>query len=228
MPSNNDIQPNADSDDPFAFLGIEPGSTFEEIQKARERKLEQVGDDRKQRAKIESSYDALLMSSLKERQLGKASNEAISASQREEGKSFSETSKSLGTSLLTNIRTLGSGENNSSQKVPFSFPEGQNLAIRISFGLLAIVLLLVSPPGSTQLILSLSTIALFISQVRSGRKFVSSLGWSVVLLSIGLIIGEFIVSHSDSVNGLDFPLAKEQIEALPALFLLWLGVLLLA
>tara|TARA_Y100001968_G_C19276985_1_gene677249 strand:+ start:116 stop:802 length:687 start_codon:yes stop_codon:yes gene_type:complete len=228
MSSNNDSQLNADSDDPFALLGIEPGSTFEEIQKAREIKLEQVGDDRKQRAKIESSYDALLMSSLKERQLGKASNEAISASQREEGKSFSETSKSLGTSLLTNIRTLGSGENNSSQKVPFSFPEGQNLAIRISFGLLAIVLLLVSPPGSTQLILSLSTIALFISQVRSGRKFVSSLGWSVVLLSIGLIIGEFIVSHSDSVNGLDFPLAKEQIEALPALFLLWLGVLLLA
>ena len=228
MSTNNDSKLNSDSDDPFALLGLEPGASFESIQKARDSKLEQVGNDRKARAKIESSYDRLLMSSLKERQLGKISNEAITASQKEDGKSFSQATKSLGTSLLTNIKSIGSSESNSSQKLNFQFPEGQNLAIRISFGLLAIVLLLVSPPGSTELILSVSTIAVFITQVRAGRRFLSSLGWSVVLLSVGLIIGEFLVKHSDPSTSLGLPLTIEQIESLPAIFLLWLGVLLLA
>ena len=227
MTSNTDPAFNSESEDPYALLGIEPGVPFEMIQIAREKKLKEVGEDIQAKAKIEASYESLLMSSLKERQLGKVSNEAFNASKREEGKSLTESSKSMGTSLLTRIKSFGNNEKGSSTKVEFSLPKGQNLAIKLSFALLAIVLLIVSPPSSAELILSISTISLFISQIRRGRKFIPALGWSVVLLSLGLIIGQFITSQSTAIDHLVVPLAKEQLEALPAVILLWFGVLLL-
>ena len=68
----------------FSKLGLEPGATYEQIKEARDRKTLEAGDDLILKAQIESSYDSLLMSSLKERQLGKLSTEAYSASQKEE------------------------------------------------------------------------------------------------------------------------------------------------
>ena len=76
--------PNPDSNsspkDLYSFLGLKPGASFDEVQRAKEKAIADAGDDSIAKAKIESCYDSLLMVSLKERQLGKVSNEAASAS----------------------------------------------------------------------------------------------------------------------------------------------------
>ena len=228
MSSEINSSSNSESGDPFGLLGIKPGASFDEIQKARNRKLEEVGDNQIEKAKIEASYDALLMSSLKERQLGnKVSSEAINASKKEERNVFSDTAKSLGSSFLNQLKTSNSKDLTSSNNLTLSLPSGQDLAIRISLGLLALVLLLVSPSESVQLILSISTLGLCYSQVRRGGKFFKSLLTSFSLLFLGLIIGQLIFTQVTSFNGINETLSLEQLEALPAMILIWLGVIFL-
>jgi hypothetical protein len=55
----------------YEKLGVNENSTFEEIQDARNRLVEQYGGDRKQVESIESAYDAILMDRLRLRQEGK-------------------------------------------------------------------------------------------------------------------------------------------------------------
>jgi len=81
-PSTNS-QPNSNSQDPYLILGINEGASFDAIQEARDKKLIEAGDAQIEKAKIEAAYDALLMVSLKSRQLGNASNDAINASKKE-------------------------------------------------------------------------------------------------------------------------------------------------
>ena len=230
MDKQNESAFNSGAQDPYEMLGLAPGATFEEIKIAKEEKLLEAGEDIIRKAKIESAYDSLLMVSLKERRQGKLSNEAFNASERE--KSNNKAIGGIGSSLITRLK--GSGENtrnpqNSSKSLlpTFSFPEGQGLTIRISIGLLAFVLLLISPDQNIDLILSLSTIALFISQIKRGRRPLSSLGWSVVLLSLGLIIGG-LLNVETGLNSVDlYSLSSQKIEAIPALVLLFLGGLIL-
>ena len=66
MASGTNPSSNAGSQDPYSILGIEPGASFDEVQEARNKLLLEVGEDPLARAKIEASYDALLMVSLKE------------------------------------------------------------------------------------------------------------------------------------------------------------------
>ena len=84
MDTGTNTQPNSNSQDPYSLLGLKPGASFDEIQKAKERKLIEAEDDQIFKAKIEAAYDSLLMISLKSRQLGNASNEAINASKKED------------------------------------------------------------------------------------------------------------------------------------------------
>jgi hypothetical protein len=56
---------------PYEQLGVSEGASFDEIQEARNRLMEQCGDDRKQMDSIESAYDAVLMHRLRMRQEGK-------------------------------------------------------------------------------------------------------------------------------------------------------------
>ena len=51
------------------------------------------------------------------------------------------------------------------------------------------IILLISPNSYNRLLLSLSTLILTYVQIKSGKRFISSLGWSVTFLSIGLIFG---------------------------------------
>tara|TARA_Y100001968_G_scaffold46041_1_gene36158 strand:+ start:4946 stop:5635 length:690 start_codon:yes stop_codon:yes gene_type:complete len=219
---------NQGSQDPYILLGIEPGSTFEVIKQAKENKILEAAQDPIKKAKIEAAYDSLLMVSLKARQLGNVSNEAANASQQE--KIFNKEIGGIGSSLLTRLGGLNSKNNDATTRSLFpslSIPAGQGLNIRIALGVLAFVLILVSPDQSIQLILSLSTIGLFISQVKRGRKLLPALGWSVVLLSVGLILGGLISNggglHSDNL----YALTDSKIEALPALFLIFIGSILL-
>ena len=231
MTSGTNSSSNPGSQDPYTTLGVEPGASFDEVQNAKEKRLLEVGEDPLAKAKIEASYDALLMVSLKERQLGKVSNAAVSASKREERNIVSGGEGSGASSLLTRLKGFNPSNKDASDKnfIPeLALPEGQGLTIRFALGLLALVLTLASPKESIQIILSLSTLGLFISQVRRGRRPLPSLGWSVVLLSIGLIIGGLLVSGVPDTSVPTIPISKEHLEALPAVILVWLGSLFLA
>ncbi len=228
MSSGTDSGPNPGSQDPYTTLGLEQGATFDDVQKARDKKLVEAGDDPLAKAKIEASYDALLMVSLKERQLGKLSTAAASASKQEERQVNSQNNSQGG--IISRLKSISSSSKDKTLEplIPsFSLAEGQGLTIRLSLGILSIVLLLVSPEASIDLILSLSTIGVFISQVRRGRKPLSSLGWSVVLLSSGLIIGGLLINGIESQSQFPGTFTEDQLQAIPALLLLWGGSLIL-
>ena len=220
-----DDQPNPA--DPYSLLGIDRNSSFEDIQRAKDKKLIEAGDDVLLKAKIESSYDSLLMDSLKARQLGKISNDAVNASQKEKNSSTVNL-PGLKSSLLTKINSFSSISSSDNQENSFfSLPQGEGLTIRISLGILIIVLFLVVSDSYIQIILSLSTIGLFISQLKRGRKAISSLGWSVVFLSSGYILGGIILNSLDAVNNQSLLLSLDKLEAFPVLILLWIGSLIL-
>ncbi|KKI98150.1 CPP1-like family protein [Prochlorothrix hollandica] len=56
---------------PYEQLGVSEGASFDEIQEAKSRLMEQCGDDRKLMDSIETAYDAVLMHRLRMRQEGK-------------------------------------------------------------------------------------------------------------------------------------------------------------
>ena len=56
---------------PYEHLGVTEDASFDEIQEARKRLMDECGDDRQQIAAIESAYDAVLMHRLRLRQAGK-------------------------------------------------------------------------------------------------------------------------------------------------------------
>ncbi len=216
--------------DAFSRLGISADASFEEIQGARDKKLLEAGEDIILKAKIEASYDSLLMHSLKARRLGKVSNEAVNASNKESNGGQNKFSKFGGALLtkLSNKDSLDKNEEEIKSSSFFSLPNGEGLSIRLSIGFLAIVLFLISPDNNIKLILSLSTIAVFVSQIKRGRKISQSLGWSVVFLSSGYIIGGVIVKGITEVSDQALIMSIDKLEAFPALILLWVGSLLLA
>ena len=228
MDPGTNSQSNSNPQDPYLILGINEGANFDSIQRARDKKLIEAGDDQITKAKIEAAYDSLLMVSLKSRQLGNASNEAITASKKENKE------KKVGDvgpgSLLTRLKNLNlpKYESSKSNFLPsLELPTGQELNLRISLGLLALLLVLIVPSESVELILSFSTIGLFISQSRRGRPFFPSILWCILLLSIGLLSGALLLGGAQPFLDNAGSLSSDKFEAIPAVFLLWLGVIFL-
>ena len=228
MDPGTNSQSNSNPQDPYLILGINEGASFDAIQEARDKKLIEAGDDQITKAKIEAAYDSLLMVSLKSRQLGNASNEAITASKKENKE------KKVGDvgpgSLLTRLKNLNlpKYESSKSNFLPsLELPTGQELNLRISLGLLALLLVLIVPSESVELILSFSTIGLFISQSRRGRPFFPSILWCILLLSIGLLSGALLLGGAQPFLDNAGSLSSDKFEAIPAVFLLWLGVIFL-
>ena len=228
MDPGTNSQSNSNSQDPYLILGLNEGASFDAIQEAREKKLLEAADDQISKAKIEAAYDSLLMVSLKARQLGNASNEAINASKKEdEAKKVGETGPG---SLLTRLKNLNLPRYDSSKSnfLPsLELASGQGLNIRISLGVLAFLLVLIVPSESVELILSLSIIGLFISQARRGRPIISSILWCVLLLSVGLLSGSLLLGGAQSFIDNTGSLSSDKLEAIPAVFLIWLGALFL-
>ena len=228
MDSASNSQSNSNSQDPYLILGINEGASFDAIQEARDKKLVEAGDDQITKAKIEAAYDSLLMGSLRSRQLGNASNEAINASKKENA------ARKVGDmgagSLLTRLKNLNlpKSEVSKSNFLPsLELPSGQELNIRISLGILAFLLVLIVPSESVELILSFSTIGLFISQARRGRPFLSSILWCILLLSVGLLSGALLLGGAQSFIDNAGSLSSDRFESVPAVFLIWLGVIFL-
>lgn len=222
--------PDSDPKDPYALLGVSQGASFDDVQSARDRVVASCGDDAVARARVEGAYDAVLMDRLRDRQSGRVSSAAVTASQleRQQGGGGAAPASSTGpAALLTRLRSLslpspslqGSGMLPSLQLV-----EGQGLVVRSAAGVLALLLLVVAPQ-TIDLLLALSTIGVFISQVKRGRGTLSSLGWTLVLLIPGLVLGA-VLSGLAAQSAV--PVVVEQWQALPALILLLAGALLLA
>ena len=224
MDSNSSKNNNKKS--PYEILGVEEGSSFEDIQKARDIKVMEAGEDLILKAKIESSFDQLLMGSLKARQSGNVSYEAVSASKKEK-----QINQIINNNfpLLSKIKNLNNNSNNLSQySLPkITSPSFDNLSIKISVGLLFVIILFISPESYNILLLSISTLILTYTQIKSGKNFIGSLGWSVAFLSIGLIFGGLLETNSFIQEISNNSLSIEKIQSCPAMIILWLGVIFL-
>ena len=212
---------------PYEILGVSQGADFEVIQKARDEKVRQAGDDLIAKAKIESSYDQLLMGSLKARQLGSVSSDAQNASIKENQSNISINSQFP---LLSKIKNLTKNSSNNSQKFSLSNISSGSYdqsSSKLAIGLLFIIILFVSPDSYNRLLLSISTLILIYSQLRSGKKFFGSLGWSIAFLSLGLIFGGLIETNSLIQEVSNSSISVEKIQSLPAILILWLGIIFL-
>ena len=212
---------------PFEILGVNEGASFEDIQRARDEKVREAGDDLIAKAKIESSYDQLLMGSLKARQSGSMSFDAQNASLKE-----NQNIKTINSQfpLLSKIKNLTKNTSNNSQKFSFSNVSSgsyDQLSSKLAIGLLFIIILFVSPDSYNRLLLSISTLILIYSQLRSGRKFFGSFGWSIAFLSLGLIFGGLIETNSLIQEVSNSSISVEKIQSLPAVIILWLGIIFL-
>ena len=228
MASGVDLGSSSESQDPYERLGISADAGFEEVQRARETSLKAAGDDPMARARIETAYDAVLMGRLRERQSGTISSAAVTASRLEDQSASTPASSPVNPSaLLTRIRNLSlpSPKSNSAGFLPsLSLVEGQGLLVRVIAGGIGLLLLLAAPTA-VDLVLALSTIGLFISQVKRGRKPLGALGWSLALVALGLVLGAVIAALFATQSGL--PLNPILLEALPAYLVLIAGTLLL-
>ena len=225
MDSNN--SKNKPDRSPYEILGIKEGADFEVIQKARDIKVKEAGEDLLLKAKIESSFDQLLMVSLKARQSGSVSFEAQNASKKEK-----QINKIINSDfpLLSKIKNLNKNnvKKSNDYKLPkITVPSFDNISIKLSTGLLFLILLLIFPDSYNRLLLSISTIILTFVQIKSGKRFISSLGWSVTFLSIGLIFGSLFETNSFIQEISNNSLSIQKIQSIPAMIILWIGVIFL-
>ena len=219
------------SEDPYTRLGLSQDATFEQVQAAKVRCIAEVDGDDQARARVEAAYDAVLMARLRGRQQGQVSPAAATASQREEGVgSASLTGPSFpGTSVLQKLRTnLPDPSQSLASLTPqWSLVEGQGRLVRVIAGIVGLGLLLVSV-ASVQLVLALACIGVFLSQVRRGRRPLASLGWTLLALLVGLVVGSLFTTALSPTALQQLSITPAQIQALPAAVLLWLAALFLA
>ena len=223
--------PDASSDDPFVRLGLRRDAGFEQVQAAKVRCLAEVSGDDQARAKIEAAYDAVLMARLRDRQQGQVSAAAATASEREAsaGSLPSLPAQVPMTNVFANLRNKlpDPSQSLSGLKPDWALVEGQGRSVRIIAGIIAVVLLVISA-ASIQLVLALATIGVFLSQIRRGRRPLASLGWTLLVLSIGLAAGSLLNLALSPTAFEQLALSPLQIQALPAGLLLWAAALFLA
>ncbi|MEB3332147.1 MAG: CPP1-like family protein [Synechococcaceae cyanobacterium] len=215
--------------DPYTRLGITPEAGFDEVQAARQRCLDAVPDDPLERARVEASYDAVLMRRLKERQQGKVSSAARSASQREQ-------TTALRPSLprLPSLPQLNAARPSpaSVAKPSFVLASGRDLLWPLAgFAVLLLVLLAV-PSVPPDLLLSLATGLTLLQILRRQGRFLLAVGWSFGLLVAGLLGGAMLLfalsGATPAALPAGLPLGAQQLQSLPALVALLLGALLVA
>jgi len=232
MTSTPDLpQPEADASGPYALLGVEPDASFEQVQNAKQERLAEVADDPLARARIEAAYDGVLMERLKERQQGKVSTAARSASVREQQTAASKAGGGPTLPALPKLPALGSlpaAARLPQVRLPVLSPlQGSEAIVALAGGAVLLGLLLLVPAASPELLLSLGTLATIVLLQRRNRRFWPAVGWAFGLLVLGLVLGGLLSGSLSPVLPLGLPLSPLQVQSLPALLLLILGVLLI-
>jgi len=214
--------------DPYQQLGVSLEASFDEVQEARQHRLAELEDDPIARARVEAAYDAILMSRLRERQQGRVSTAARSASQREQAKPQVPTA-SLGAALprLPQL-PIGALARPGLSLPSLRLASGRELWFPLACsGLLLLLLFALSAPPA-ELILALATLATLLNLQRRNGRFLAALGWSVALLCLGLLLGGLLAASLDPNLPLGLPISLLQVQSLPVLVLLLLGALFLA
>jgi hypothetical protein len=211
-------------------LGIGPEASFDAVQAAKQQRLEEVGDDPQARARIEAAYDAVLMDRLKERQQGKVSSAALNASQREAARPSAKAPPARPS--LPSLPSLPALPKPSFNAPRFSAPtlalaEGPQRWWPLAGGAVLLALLLLLPASNAELVLAFSTVLAVVTLQRRNGRLLPAAGWSVLLLSVGLVIGGLLLRLLDPSLPLGLPLDPQQVQSLPALLLLVLGALLI-
>ena len=203
-----------ESPDPYSLLGIAPESSFEEVQVARQAKLDAVGDAPIPRARVEAAYDTILMDRLKERQQGRVSSAARSASQKE--------------TLPTPPRPLAKLQQLPSLPLPFSLATGrERLFPLISHGTL-LVLVLVLPDSAPESLLALGALATLLNLLRRNGRFFQAVGCTLLLLALGLGLSIGLLAAVGYPSALALPIGPAQVQGAFALVVLLLGALFIA
>jgi hypothetical protein len=225
-PSGGSAQPG--SLNPYERLGISPDATFDAVQAAKQARLDEVGEDPQARARVEAAYDAVLMDRLKERQQGKVSTAALNASQREAARPSG--SGSSAKPSLPNLPALPRPSINlPTPALPsVALAEGRERWFPLAGGAALLLGLLLLPPSSAELVLAFATVLTVVNLQRRQGRLLPAVGWSVLLLSAGLLLGGLLLRALDPALPLGLPLAPQQVQSLPALVLLVLGALLIA
>jgi len=228
-PTGGPAQPG--SLNPYERLGISPDASFDDVQAAKQARLAEVGEDPMLRARIEAAYDAVLMDRLKERQQGKVSTAALNASQREAAKPAAKPAASK--PVLPALPSLPAlprpALNLTAPALPrFALAEVRERRFPVAGGAVLLVILLFTPAANAELVLAFATVLTVVNLQRRLRRLLPAVGWSVLLLSLGLLLGGLLVSAIDPSLPLGLPLAPPQVQSLPALVLLLLGALLIA
>ncbi|MEY3545116.1 MAG: hypothetical protein RLZZ247_1273 [Cyanobacteriota bacterium] len=224
-PTGGPAQPG--SLNPYERLGISPDASFDAVQEAKHARLAEVGEDPMSRARIEAAYDAVLMDRLKERQQGKVSTAALNASQREAAKPAA--AKPALPAMPSLPALPRPALNFSAPALPrLALAEGRERWFPVAGGAVLLGILLLSPAANAELVLAFATVLTVVNLQRRLGRLLPAVGWSVLLLSGGLLLGGLLVSAIDPSLPLGLPLAPPQVQSLPALVLLLLGALLIA
>ncbi len=215
------------ANDPYSLLGVDADTPFDAIQAARAARIEAVADDPLARSRVEAAYDAILMDRLKERQQGKVSSAARSASQREQATPPPQRPALPALPSLPQLPAARLGERALSLP-PLALAEGRERWFPLITHGALLVLLLVLPAAPADLLLALGTAATLLNLQRRRSRFLANVGWSFALLISGLLLGALLQSLLPTLALPGLPMMPSlAIEAIPALLLLLLGALFL-
>ncbi|MFM7268524.1 MAG: CPP1-like family protein, partial [Cyanobium sp.] len=190
-------------------------------------RLEAVGDDPLARSRVEAAYDAILMDRLKERQQGKVSSAARSASAWEQATPPPARPALPALPAFAQLPTARSGERRL-RPPSLSLAEGRERWFPLAAHGSLLVLLVALPAAPADLLLALATAATVLNLQRRRGRFLAAVGWSFALLLVGLLLGALLQAALPALQIPALPLLRLQLEAIPALLMLLLGALLIA
>jgi hypothetical protein len=216
-----------EASDPYERLGVTPDASFDHVQEARAARLAELGeDDPLARSRIEAAYDAVLMDRLKERQQGRVSTAARTASQREQLAPQGDRPALPALPRLASLPSARALPSPGSLLPRLELASGREFWFPLAaIGSLLVLLLL--PGIDPRLPLGVGAIVTLLNLQRRLGRFPVAVGWTLTLLVSGLILGGVVlVLLANQITAL--PLAALQLESVPALLLLLLGALLIA
>ena len=206
------------TDSPYVRLGVTDDAGFDAVHAAKTEKLAACGDDPQARARIEADYDAVLMDRLKQRQAGKISQGAVSASEQE-----ARAASPLKQLKLPALPQLPMGRAASPRSRPtmsmemprFSLAEGQLLWLPLlaQGGLLAWVVVLSPSAQTLSLILALSTGVTILNLLWRHGRFFKAAFWGFAGLAVGLGMGALLIQPLEVTS----PLQEVQVSSTLAL-----------
>jgi hypothetical protein len=213
------------SPDPYTLLGIAPESSFDDVQTARQAKLDAVSDDPMARARVEAAYDAILMDRLKERQAGRVSSAARSASQKETAPTPARTPLPQLPQLPSlPLSRLGGGAK-PGRPLTFSLATGRERWFPLIAHGTLLVLALALPSAAPDSLLAFGALATVINLARRNGGFFRAVGWTLLLLVVGLGLSLALYAGLALPTGGALGIQPVQVQAALALVLLLVGAL---